>query len=224
VDRAAELDAIGRRARATLEERHRAREVTISASRLAIQACAASIRATHRGEYATAEALAAEARDHVRAAHGALGEHAALRGGGPLPDAEKELAEAWITLALVRDEPLPTMAELGVEPAPYLNGMAEAASELRREVLDRLREADLARAEVLLAAMEDVYSALVTVDYPDAVTGGLRRTTDALRAVLERTRGDVTTTMVASRLQTTIEQARAAAAELGPVGQARDDQ
>lgn len=221
MDRAGELDEIGRRARAILEERHRAREVTIAASRRAIQACAASIRATHRGEFATAEALAAEARDHVREAHLALEDHGTLRMAGPLPDAEKELAEAWMTLALVRDEPLPTLDQLGVEPAPFLNGLAEAASELRRQVLDRLRDGDLVRAEQLLAAMDDVYSLLVTVDYPDAVTGGLRRSTDALRAVLERTRGDVTTSVIASRLQRTIEAADAAALD---ARQTLDDQ
>ncbi|HEY3833586.1 MAG TPA: haloacid dehalogenase, partial [Acidimicrobiia bacterium] len=96
-----------------------------------------------------------------------------------------------------------------VEAAPYLNGMAEAASELRRQALDCLRRGELDRAESLLVAMDDVYSMLVTIDYPDAVTGGLRRTTDALRAVLERTRGDLTTTMVAARLQASIEAERA---------------
>ena len=88
----------------------------------------------------------------------------------------------------------------------YLNGMAEAASELRRHVLDCLRAGDCARAEELFATMDDVYALLVTVDYPDAVTGGLRRTTDALRAVIERTRGDVTNAVIAARLQAAVEQ------------------
>ena len=94
--------------------------------------------------------------------------------------------------------------------APYCNGLAEAASELRRQLLDRLRAGELARAEQLMSAMDEIYSLLVTIDYPDGVTGGLRRTTDALRAVLERTRGDLTTAMVAARLQGAIEQAQQA--------------
>jgi translin len=100
---------------------------------------------------------------------------------------------------------MPTAEELGVPVASYLNGMAEAASELRRQVLDLLRAGDSARAEELFATMDDVYAVLVTVDYPDAVTGGLRRTTDALRAVLERTRGDVTNAVIAARLQAAVE-------------------
>ena len=100
---------------------------------------------------------------------------------------------------------MPTAAELGVDVQPYLNGMAEAASELRRQVLDCLRRDEGAEAERLLGLMDDVYGMLVTVDYPDALTGGLRRSTDALRAVLERTRGDVTTAIVAARLQAAIE-------------------
>jgi translin len=202
------MSAIGETARSALEEIHRAREVTITASRRAIQACAASIRATHRGEYDTAETLAREAKDHLAAADGAVAAQPEVRGGGPLNDAKKELAEAWLTLALVRDEPLPTAAELGLDVAPYCNGLAEAASELRRQLLDRLRAGDLARAETLMAAMDEIYTVLVTIDYPDAVTGGLRRTTDALRAVLERTRGDLTTAMVGARLQSAIESAR----------------
>ena len=207
MDRSAEIAAIGTSARAAFEEKHAAREVMLGASRRAIQACAASIRATHRHEFDAAEQLAREARDALAEAETALAGHSDVRTNGPFADARKELAEAWLTLALVRDDPLPRPADLGVEPAAYCNGLAEAASELRRQLLDRLRAGDLTRAETLMGAMDDVYSLLVTIDFPDGVTGGLRRTTDALRAVLERTRGDLTTAMVAARLQRAIDAA-----------------
>ncbi len=208
MDRANEIADLGKRAREAFDEKHHAREVTIAASRRAIQACAASIRATHRGEFDSARTLAVEARDHLREADAALVGHPDVRANGPLYDAKKELAEAWLTLALVRNEPLPTPDDLSIEIAAYCNGLAEAASELRRQLLDRLRQGELARAEELMGAMDEIYSLLVTIDYPDGVTGGLRRTTDALRAVLERTRGDLTTSMVAARLQSAIESAR----------------
>jgi translin len=211
VDRASEIASLGESARAAFEEKHHAREITIAASRKAIQACAASIRATHRGEFDVAEQLAREARDHVSEADEALAGHPDVRTSGPLYDAKKELAEAWLTLALVRDRDLPGPDELKLDIAPYCNGLAEAASELRRQLLDKLRAGDLERAETLMGAMDDIYSLLVTIDYPDGVTGGLRRTTDALRAVLERTRGDLTTAMVAARLQAAIESAQRAA-------------
>ena len=118
---------------------------------------------------------------------------------------EKEYAEAVLTTALVDGRPLPGHADLGVEPQAWLNGLAEAASELRRHLLDRLREGDADVAEYLLVAMEDVYEQLVGVDFPDAITGGLRRSADALRAVLERTRSDLTTTLLQFRLQAAIE-------------------
>jgi len=210
VDRRAEIGAIGDRAREAFEQKHRVRELTISASRQAIQACAASIRATHRGEFDAAALLALQARDHVSTADAALAGHPDVRSGGPLHDAKKELAEAWCTLALVRDDPLPSPEELSLEVAPYCNGLAEAASELRRQLLDQLRAGELERAEELMRAMDEIYSLLVTIDYPDGVTGGLRRTTDALRAVLERTRGDLTTAIVAARLQGAIERAERA--------------
>lgn len=210
MDRASEIAALGAKARDAFEVKHEAREITIAASRKAIQACAASIRATHRGEFDAAEKLAREARDHVAETDAALAGHPDVRTNGPLYDARKELAEAWLTLALVRDEPLPTPDDLGIDIAAYCNGLAEAASELRRQLLDQLRAGELNRAEELMGAMDEIYSLLVTIDYPDGVTGGLRRTTDALRAVLERTRGDLTTAMVGARLQSAIESARQA--------------
>ena len=208
MDRTPEITALGSAVRNAFDEKHQAREITITASRQAIQCCAASIRSTHRGEYEAAEALAREAREHLAAADDAIVNQPDVRTGGPLNDAKKELAEAWLTLALVRDDPLPTPDELGLDAAPYCNGLAEAASELRRQLLDRLRAGQLGEAERLMGAMDDIYSLLVTIDYPDGVTGGLRRTTDALRAVLERTRGDLTTAIVAARLQGAIESAQ----------------
>jgi translin len=116
-------------------------------------------------------------------------------------DAMKEYAEAAITNAIIRDQDMPTPADLGVEDAAYLNALAEAASELRRDTLDLLRGDDLDRASALLATMDEIYAVLISIDFPDAITGGLRRTTDSLRAVLERTRGDLTVTINQRRLE-----------------------
>src|SRR5262249_54185823 len=153
-----------------------------------------------------------DARRHLTAAGAMLAEaaaatagHPAVREAGYVHDAQKEFAEANLTLAFVAHEPIPAAADLQVEAPAFLNGMAEAASELRRSVLDRLRENDAREAEHLFAVMEDVYDILVTVDYPDALTGGLRRSTDALRAVLERTRGDVTNAVVLGRFDASLE-------------------
>jgi translin len=128
----------------------------------------------------------------LRAAQDALRPFPAVAHAGFLHDAEKEYTEAVLTAAMVAGAPLADHAALGVSIPAWLNGLAEAASELRRHALDRLRDGELEVAEGLLQAMDDVYDALVAVDHPDALTGGLRRTTDALRAVVERTRGDVT--------------------------------
>jgi len=200
-----QIAAAGEAARAVLEEKHAAREVTLSASRRAIRSCASAIRAVHRREFREARALIAEAAAYLAEAEGALGPHGDVRYAGFLNDAKKEFAEANLTLAFVEDNALPTAAELKVDVQPYLNGMAEAASELRRQVLDCLRRDEGAEAERLLALMDDVYSLLITIDYPDALTGGLRRSTDALRGVLERTRGDVTTAMIVARIQQALE-------------------
>lgn len=159
----------------------------------------------HLGDSARALELADEAGVAVAEAQAALAPFPALAASGPLHDAEKEYAEARLTAALVDGRALPSPAEMGVKPGAWLNGLCEAASELRRYLLDRLRAGDMSQADRLLAAMSDVYDLLVTIDYPDALTGGLRRATDALRAVLERTRGDLTTTVLQTRLQAAIE-------------------
>ncbi len=177
------------------------RDRALVEGRQLVRLAANSVRATHRGETAEAERLLTEARGRLGALTTELRPFPSLYWAGYVQDAAKEVAEAAITLAIVADRPLPGPTDLGVEDAAYLNALAEAASELRRQVLDRLRAGDLARAERLLAAMDDVYAALVTVDFPDAITGGLRRTTDALRAVLERTRGDVTLAAVQGRVE-----------------------
>jgi translin len=189
-----------------LESKHKAREITLAACRKTIQACAASIRAVHREQFDTAEELSTQAAAHLAEAMAAVEKHPDIRHAGFVHDASKEYAEARMTLAFVRGDPLPAADELvGVEVQAYLNGMAEAASELRRYILDLLRRGRPERGEELLGYMDDVYSLLITIDFPDAMTGGLRRTTDALRGVLERTRGDLTMTLLQSRLLEGIE-------------------
>lgn len=204
IDRSGELAAAGEEARTVLDEKHRAREITYNASRRAVRACASAIRAVHRREFLTARELIAEAAAFLAEADAALDDHHDVRYGGSLHDAKKEFAEANLTLAFVAGHPIPGAEELRVETPAYLNGMAEAASELRRQVLDCLRRGELAEAENLLAVMDEVYTLLVTIDYPEALTGGLRRASDALRAVLERTRGDVTNALVMARMQDAI--------------------
>lgn len=184
-----------------LDRANEAREAALPGCRRAIRLAGSSIRATHGLDPAGAAALAAESEAELRRAQESLAEFPAVAYAGFLHDAEKEYVEARAVAALIAGADVPGPEELQVEASAWMRGLAEAASELRRYLLDRLREGDLARSETLLAAMEDVYDTLVVVDYPDALTNGLRRTVDALRAVLERSRGDVTTaTVVRGRL------------------------
>ena len=188
-----------------LDAANQAREQALPACRRAIRAAGSSIRAVHRLDAAAAASIADESEAAIRHAQQVLAPFPALAHAGFLHDAEKEYVEARAVAALVAGHPVPGPDELRVSATAWMRGVAEAASELRRHLLDRLREGDLERGETLLAAMDDVYAALVVVDYPDALTGGLRRTLDALRAVLERSRGDVTTTALQTRLQRAIE-------------------
>ena len=201
-DYADRLNAITADAIDDLNAKHAAREVAIKASREIIRLSANAIRAVHRQEMDDALSLAdeagakvAEVRDLVRT------EHPDLYFTGYTQDAQKEYAEARLTYAFITDTELPSPGDVGVETAPYLNGMAEAASELRRFILDSLRRDDDSRSEELMGKMDDAYNMMVGIDFPDALTGGLRRTTDQLRGVLERTRGDLTMAMRQRRLE-----------------------
>ena len=171
---------------------HSERERALSASRTLIRFSANSIRATHRSEYEESRRIIAKADELRSTLEAGKREHPEVYYGGYVEDALKEFVEAHATLAFAEGAALPTMEELEVGPAVYIHGLAEAVGELRRLVLDRLRGDDTASCEDLLQIMDEVYAVLVTVDYPDAVTRGLRRTTDVMRGVIERTRGDVT--------------------------------
>jgi translin len=192
-------------ARETLDVKYKAREVALAHGRALTRTCANAIRALHRGEFDAARTALDAAGEEARRVKEALTSHPDLYFAGYVQDAHKELAEAESLFALMRGEPLPTPDALGIAPAAFLNGLAEAASEGRRHALDCLRRGDVDRAQAMLTAMDDILSALTTIDYPDAVTDGLRRTCDALRAVVERTRGDVTNAVLQSRLLAAME-------------------
>ena len=189
------LDSIAEQIRQTLTAKDAAREKVLPLCRDAIRHCSNAIRAVHRQEFNQAGEMLGSARSLLVEAEQAVAHHNELSNAGFIRDAQKELAEGSLILALVTGERLPDPVELGVDAAAYLNGLGEAVGELRRYLLDSMRQGDLSRGEELLSAMDDIYNILVTIDFPDAITGGLRRTTDMVRGVLERTRSDLTLVM-----------------------------
>lgn len=190
------LDDLTRSFHERFDAKTAARERALPAARRSIRASANAIRAIHRLEFDRARELLDEARAALEEGFDAVRAHPDVRHAGYLQDAEKEYAEARLTLAIVRDEDLPTPEAIGVDDAPFLNGMAEAIGEGRRHVLDLLRAGEVARAERVLASLEDLYSVLVTMDYPDAITMNLRRSTDVARSLIEKTRGDLSIAFV----------------------------
>jgi translin len=186
------IEDIAERIHKSFEERTAARDRALTHARTLTRHCANAIRAIHRDEFEHAEEHISEARLLVDAIHENLAGYPDLYHAGYTQDALKEFAEANLTYALVRNGQLPDPEELGLEYATYLQGLAEAAGELRRRCLDMLLKGQSQEAERMLVSMDDIYDVLVTMDYPDAITGGLRRLTDILRSITERTRGDLT--------------------------------
>ncbi|MFC2060328.1 haloacid dehalogenase [Chloroflexota bacterium] len=186
------LDLITDRIRQAFSSKDATREKTLPLCREVIRFSSNAIRAVHRQEFDLAKEFLQSASNLLDEVKQAIAEHNEFGYTGFVRDAQKEFAEGRLTLAIVTGEQLPDPVELGIHAAAYLNGMGEAVGELRRYLLDSIRGGDLSRGDELLSAMDDIYSILVTIDFPDAITGGLRRTTDMVRGVLERTRSDLT--------------------------------
>ncbi len=190
-----------------LAAKNAARETALSISRQLVRVSANSIRATHRGDRAEADEgldQGAKLADELKAATAG---HPDIYHTGYTQDALKEWVEAHATAALINGEPIPSAAVVGGEAGAYLNGLGEAIGEMRRAILDAILRAEVDRAQELLSLAEDIQGALMTFDYPDALTSGLRRTTDAMRGLLERTRGDVVTAVRQARLEASLKAA-----------------
>ncbi len=195
------LDTIAEQIRKDFTSKDETREKVLPLCREVIRHASTAIRAVHRQEFKPASKLLKSARKLLREAEQAIVSYSELRHAGFFHDAQKEFAEASITLALITESKAPTPDELEISFTAYLNGLGEAVGELRRYLLDSIRRDDLSRVEELLTAMDDIYNILVTMDFPDAITGGLRRTTDMVRGVLERTRSDLTLVRQQSKLE-----------------------
>ena len=191
--------------RAELDEKFAARELALKNCRKIIQASSKAIRALHRGDLAAADELLAQGRALIDEAEAPLAEHRDIYHAGFFYDAVKEYAEGVLTAALLAGERLPLPSEIGVHSVPYLKGLGEAVGEQRRRMLDFLRSGRIEEAEATFVAMDAVLDLLTSLDYPDGMTNSLRRTTDVSRSLVERSRSDLTTTVVQERLRLQIE-------------------
>lgn len=195
-----DLNTISEGIRQRFEAKVAGRETALACSRRVIRSCANGIRAIHRGDFDEADRLIAEAESELRGAQESVTGHPDIYYAGFLQDAQVEFVEAKCLYALVHGDPLPTPADLGVGDAPYCNGLGDTVGELRRLILDHMRHGNLDTCEDLLATADDIYLALMTMDFPDAVTGGLRRRSDVARSLLERTRAEYTVAILQKRL------------------------
>lgn len=213
------LESIADQIREQFDARTAARDQALAQARALTRACSQAIRAVHRDEEDVMNEHLNEARALAESLRQGLKEHPDLYYAGYTQDALKEFVEANATCALIKNQALPDPAQLDVEYNTYLNGLAEVVGELRRRSLDILRHGYSAEAERLLTSMDDIYSILVTMDYPDAITNGLRRQTDVARSIIERTRGDITFSLRGEHLERAISRlGEQISGEAGPAG------
>jgi translin len=202
-----ELRAIAADLRPCFAAEDEARERALRDCRQVIRYSGDAIRAVHRQDQDKAKQLLGSAHKLVRELSNDLAGHGRLLHSGFVHDAQKELAEGYITLALIAEERLPGPEELGVSNSAYLDGLGEAVGEMRRYILDSLRRDDFSRSEELLSMMEEIYGVLMTMDFPELLAHGLRRTTDSIRAITERTRGDLTVSLRQRALEARLDEA-----------------
>lgn len=183
------------------EAKDQAREEALQLNRVVIRRCGAAIRSVHRGDFDRAVTLMDEAETTLRQIRTILEDHPDVRYAGFVGNAEQEYAEARMVYSIITDHRMPLPDEIEVEMVSYLAGMGDATGELRRHVLDLIRKGQPEEGEPFLEAMEEIYHLLMLFDYPDAITGGLRRKGDLARSLLERTRGDLTNAMGQRKLE-----------------------
>ncbi|HVN15155.1 MAG TPA: haloacid dehalogenase [Anaerolineales bacterium] len=198
------LEGITEQIRKNFDARTAARDKALATARQLTRACSLAIRAVHRSETDVMTGHLSEARSLANALRADLAQFSDLFYAGYTQDALKEFVEANVTCALIRNQGLPTPEDLNVADSTYLNGLAEVVGELRRRTLDILRHGYSQEAERLLGWMDEIYSVLVTMDYPDAITNGLRRQTDIARSIIEKTRGDITFSLRGEHLEQAI--------------------
>ena len=198
------LEETAERIHTAFETRTAARDRALAQARTLTRHCANAIRAIHRQETPLIDQNLLEAGRLAKELRGELEAYPDLYFAGYTQDALKEFAEANLVNALVNNQPLPGPEDLDLEPSTYLQGLADAVGELRRRCLDVLLNGHSSEAVRLLEEMDDIYAILVTMDYPDAITGGLRRLTDVARSIIERTRGDLTLSLRQERLEATL--------------------
>jgi len=196
-----DLEIIAAKLRPYFAAEDKAREKALRSCRQVIRYSADAIRAVHRQEHDKAKQLLDAAYELVRELNHDLAGHGKLLHSGFIHDAQKEFAEGYITSALIAGEDLPRPEALGISNASYLDGLGESVGELRRYILDSLRRDDFSHCEELLTIMDEIYGILMTMDFPELLAHGLRRTTDTIRAIIERTRGDLTVSLRQKNLE-----------------------
>ena len=182
-----------------LDKANGIREKILNLSRESIRKSSIAIKHLHRGEYDLADKLITENHSLIHEINNLGSEMKPIR-FGMLLTSNQEYVESIFLQAFLRKKPYPNFEDLKVPHLSYLHGLTDFVGELRRVILDTLRQdKDIEIAIEALDLMDDLYSLLLSIDYPDSLTFNLRKKTDFVRNITEKTRGDVT--LAINRLQ-----------------------
>jgi len=181
------------------------REEVLQKTRLIVRKAAETIKAVHREEWDNAEKNIAEMRTALKSVGEQVKQHETLAKRNYVEISEQEFAEAAILYSLLHESQIKTPSDLQIPDLSWLLGLADVAGELRRHCLDAIRNGNMAVAEHMLELMEEIYQNLFSLDYPKGLLGGLREKTDAVRKMLQATRGELAIATHMARLNENLE-------------------
>ena len=119
--------------------------------------------------------------------------------GADVESAMMEFAETVIYDYALRGEEIPSYRVLEITPAAWVLGLADSIGELRRDMLDRLMKGNLPEATRIFSKMEELCDVLMTLDIKDSVVP-VRRKQDIARGIMERSRTDLATAKIMSKV------------------------
>ena len=193
-----DLREIGDLIEEELDEKDSVREIAIKSARVIIRMSSQSIIMMHRRE--DESEIVRKLKEEVWHLKSLLtNQYPDLLYSGFVQNAFQEYCESQIFRAIIHNKPIPSHKDLGMNPESYLMGMGDVVGELRREVLEALKNEDFKRAEEYLSIMEEIYEMLMRFNYPSGLVP-LKPKQDTARALIEKTRGELTMAIMTDKI------------------------
>ena len=172
----------------SLKDSNASREFLIKNTRDVVILCSHSIIAAHKGDLRLAKQKIKKAEAVIKVNQ----KKAKNEFKKYLITPEQEFVEANSFLAVVENKEIPSLKSLNVSDESYILGLLDCIGELKRLVLDNIRNGQLKEADRIFNVMENLYQALYPFAMYDKIVKETRRKLDVNRILVEETRSVIT--------------------------------